>query len=426
MTTLKEKLAKKFELDKAEIKEFGIGYGSKVVSEVTLAQAYGGMRGVKGLVCDTSEVPPEKGLIIRGIELGEITNKLPEEILYLLLSGELPDEDGINEIKQEFLKRQDVPDYVWSVLDNMPADSHPMTMFNTAILVMQKESVFAKRYAEGMQKADYWDPTYEDTLNIIAKLPAIGAYIYRKRFNKGPKIDPDPNADFGKNFAIMTGIDDPDGTFADLMRLYFTLHCDHEGGNVSAYSAATVNSALSDLYYSLTAGLNGLAGPLHGLANQECLNWVLETVKKFGGAPTEKQIEEYAWDTLNAGKVIPGYGHAVLRVTDPRYTAFIGFGRKHIKNDPVFETVSRVFNVVPGVLKQIKKIKNPWPNVDAGSGALLYHYGMKEFSFYTVLFSISRALGICSQAVVARAMGYPITRPKSLPIDKFKALLGAK
>jgi len=425
MSTLKEKLAIKFEKEKAEIKEFGIGFGDKVVSEVKLAQAYGGLRGVKGLVCDTSEVPPDKGLIIRGIELKDLFDKLPEEILYLLLAGELPDEAGIDEIKKEFLARQEVPDYVWSVLDNMPADSHPMTMFNTAILVMQKESVFAKRYAEGMKKDEYWDPTYEDTLNLIAKLPAIGAYVYRKRFNKGPRIEPDPTFDFGKNFAYMTGIEDPNGDFADLMRLYFTLHCDHEGGNVSAYSAATVSSALSDLYYSLSAGLNGLAGPLHGLANQECLGWVIETIEKFGGAPTKEQIEKFTWETLDAGKVIPGYGHAVLRVTDPRFTAFLGFGRKRIKNDPVFETVSRIFDVVPGVLSQVKKIKNPWPNVDAGSGALLYHFGMKEFSFYTVLFSISRALGICSQAVVARAMGYPITRPKSLPTNKFKEMLGA-
>ena len=91
----------------------------------------------------------------------------------------------------------------------------------------------------------------------------------------------------------------------------------------------------------------------------------------------------------------------------------------------VFQTVSRVFDVVPGVLKQVEKIKNPWPNVDAGSGSLLYYYGMTEFSYYTVLFSISRALGICSQAIVARAMGYAITRPKSLPTVKYKELVGA-
>lgn len=426
MQMLKEKLAKKFAAEKEEIKQFGIAHGGDKVSEVTLAQAYGGLRGVKGLVCDTSEVPPDKGLIIRGIELGKITDKLPEEILYLLLTGDLPNDEELKEVQAEFKKREIVPDYVWAVLDAMPADSHPMAMFNTGILCMQHESVFAKKYAEGMTKADYWEPTLEDTFNILAKLPALGAYVYRKRFDKGPRIEPDAEADWGKNFAHMLGLPDPNGELTKLMRLYLTLHCDHEGGNVSAYSAATINSALSDLYYSLSGGLNGLAGPLHGLANQECLGWVLETMEKFGGAPSEEQIEKFTWETLDAGKVIPGYGHAVLRVTDPRFTAFLGFGKEHCSDNPVFQTVERVYNVVPKVLSQIKKIKNPWPNVDAGSGALLYNYGMKEFSYYTVLFSISRALGICSQAVVARAMGYPITRPKSLPTAKFKELVGAK
>jgi citrate synthase len=300
-----------------------------------------------------------------------------------------------------------------------------MAMFNTAILVMQKESEFAKKYAEGMKKDAYWGPTLEDSLNIIAKLPAIGAYVYRKRFNKGARIESNKNADWGQNYAHMLGLPDPNGELTKLMQLYLTLHCDHEGGNVSAYSAATINSALSDMYYSLSGGLNGLAGPLHGLANQECLGWVIETMKKFNGAPTEQELEKFAWETLESGKVVPGYGHAVLRITDPRFDAFLAFGKKYMAEDPVFQTVERVFNVVPEVLKQVQKIKDPWPNVDAGSGALLYHYGMTEFSYYTVLFSISRALGICAQGVVARAMGYAITRPKSLPTSEYKKLVGA-
>jgi len=212
----------------------------------------------------------------------------------------------------------------------------------------------------------------------------------------------------------MLGIPDPTGNFAGLMRLYMVLHCDHESGNVSAMTTATVNSALSDLYYSLSAGLNGLAGPLHGLANQECLAWVLDTNAKFGGRPTKEQIKAYAEETLAAGRVIPGYGHAVLRVTDPRFDAFLAFGKKHMADDPVFATVANVFETVPDVLKTVHKIKDPWPNVDAGSGALLYHFGLTEPSYYTVLFSVSRALGVCSQAVMARTLGLPITRPKSV------------
>jgi citrate synthase len=302
----------------------------------------------------------------------------------------------------------------------MPKDSHPMVMFDTAILVMEKESVFRQRYDEGLQKQDYWKAILEDAIRLVAKLPAVGAGVYRIRFNKGDLIAPDKSLDWGANFAHMLGINDPNDILKKLMRLYLMLHCDHEGGNVSAFSALTVASALSDPYYAVSAGLNGLAGPLHGLANQECLKFVLEIEDHFGGSPSQDQLRQFVWDRLNSGRVVPGYGHAVLRCPDPRFTAFIEFGKKHIKGDPVFDIVSDLFDVVPDVLKEQGKAKNPWPNVDAASGALLYHFGMTEFSFYTVLFSISRAMGMVSQMVINRALGIPITRPKSITAEWIK------
>ena len=157
-----------------------------------------------------------------------------------------------------------------------------------------------------------------------------------------------------------------------------------------------------------------MAGPLHGLANQECLKFVLEVRDKFGGAPSRDAMEQLCWDRLKNGRVIPGYGHAVLRCPDPRFTAFMNFGKEHIENDDVFHIVEMLFDVVPEVLKKHGKAKNPWPNVDAASGALLYHYGLTEFSYYTVLFSISRSMGIISQIVINRALGIPIMRPKSV------------
>ncbi len=299
-----------------------------------------------------------------------------------------------------------------------------MAMLDTAILVMEKESEFRKAYDSGIKKTEYWEPTLEDSLNLLAKLPGIAAGVYRLRFDKGDLIPPDPNLDWGANYAHMLGIDDPSGDFKALMRLYLVLHSDHEGGNVSAHTCHCVGSALSDAYYAVSAGLNGLAGPLHGLANQECLAWILEVVDKFGGVPSDDDLRKYAWDTLNSGKVIPGYGHAVLRVTDPRFAAFREFGLNHCPDDPIFATVNKVFNIVPDVLKEHGKAKNPWPNVDAGSGSLLYHYGLKEFPYYTVLFSVSRAMGMCSQLIVSRAWGEPIERPKTLTTKKFKELLG--
>jgi citrate synthase len=391
-------------------------HGNKVISEVTIAQAFGGMRGVKGMVCDTSVVEPDTGLVIRNIPIGKLAEKLPEEVFYLLCTGELPDAETLADLQEELRQRAQVPEYVWAVLKAMPADSHPMTMFDTAILVMERDSVFRKKY-EHMRKEEYWEAALEDSLQLIAKLPAVAAGIYRLHYKKGNPIPTNPKLDWGADYAAMLGLPDPKGEFANLMRLYMTLHSDHEGGNVSAFTCHTVGSALSDPYYAVSAGMNGLAGPLHGLANQECLAFVLEMLEKFKGVPTDEQLRQYSWDRLKSGHVIPGYGHAVLRITDPRFTAFHDFGARVCAGDDIFKMVDAIFRIVPGVLKEQGKAKDPWPNVDAISGSLLYHFGLTEFDYYTVLFGVSRALGMCSQLVINRALGTPITRPKSVSTE---------
>ena len=423
MSLLKKELQNQIPNVQNEIKQLIADKGAKKISDVTVAQAYSGMRGIKAFVCDTSSVSADKGLIIRGIPLLDITHILPEEVFFLLLTGRLPEESELVDLKNDFSSHLDVPGYVWNLLKEMPSDSHPMTMFNTAILAMQGESVFRKRYDEGMSKSEYWEAILDDGIRLLAKLPTLGAGIYRMRFEKGERIAPDPDQDWAGNFVHMIGLSDETGDFHKLMQLYFMLHCDHEGGNVSAFASHTVASALSDPYYAVSAGLNGLAGPLHGLANQECLKFVLSVRDEFNGLPSEDELKDYCWKRLNSGRVIPGYGHAVLRCPDPRFTAFIKFGQEHIGNDDVFGIVDRLFKVVPGVLQEHGKAKNPWPNVDAASGSLLYYYGLREFNFYTVLFSISRTMGMISQMVWERALGIPITRPKSITTDWIKSTI---
>ena len=392
--------------------------GDTKVGDVTVSQLYGGMRGIKGLTCETSAVSADKGLIIRGNSLLDITHISPEEVFYLLLTGDLPDDGQLSDLQDQLKTHQNVPDYVWKILEAMPENSHPMTMLTVAIQSMQVDSLFASKYDEGIPKTDYWKWTLEDGIRLVAKVTGIAAWIYRHRFNKGDRIAPDNNLDWSGNFAHMLGIEGDD--FKKLMRLYLMLHCDHEGGNVSAFSGLTVASALSSPFLSVAAGLNGLAGPLHGLANQECLKFVLEVRDHFDGAPTQEELKQFCWDRLDNGRVIPGYGHAVLRCPDPRYTAFIEFGKKHIKDDDVFSIVSTLFDVVPPVLQEQGKAKNPWPNVDAASGSLLFYYGLTEFNYYTVLFSISRSMGMIAQMVINRAMGIPITRPKSVTTEWVK------
>jgi citrate synthase len=276
-----------------------------------------------------------------------------------------------------------------------------------------------------LKKSEYWRYTLEDSLDLIAKLPGVAAGIFRNTFKGGDKLwtPTDPNLDYSANFCNALG-DQFANTeqFKELMRLYLTIHSDHEGGNVSAHTVHLVGSALSDAYLSLSAGMNGLAGPLHGLANQECLKFQKEMMAKLGAAPyTKEAVEKATWDVLNAGQVVPGFGHAVLRQTDPRYACQRTFAMKHLPEDPLFQLVNTIYDVVPGVLTKHGKTKNPWPNVDAHSGCLLQHYGMTQENYYTVLFGVSRALGTLAQLVIDRGLGLPLERPKSVTTGWLKA-----
>lgn len=143
-------------------------------------------------------------------------------------------------------------------------------------------------------------------------------------------------------------------------------------------------------------------------------------------SPTKEQIAEYVKKTLSEGKVVPGYGHAVLRKTDPRFEAQMEFGKKHMPDDPLVNTVWDIYETVPPILQSLGKIKNPWPNVDAHSGALLVHYGMVEYEYYTVLFAVSRALGVLASLCWDRALGFPLERPKSVTTDLVKLWIEGK
>jgi citrate synthase len=407
-------------------------HGSYKVSDITVEQLYGGIRGVAIDVSDISYVDPQKGIRLRGFTVSEILDLLPKRegdeiplvggLYYLLMANEIPTLEDALAVEEEWRQRSQVPEYVYDMLRRMPVDTHPMTMFSMAILAMQPESVFKRKYDEGILKADYWKYVLEDSLTLTARLPIIGAFIYNLKFRQGQYIPPDPSLDWSGNFAHMIG-KNGDKEYRDLARLFFILHSDHESGNVSAHAAHLVGSALSDVYYSCSAGMNGLAGPLHGLANQECLKWLLDLQAAFPESPSCQELESYIWSFLNSGKVIPGYGHAVLRVSDPRFIAQLEFGKKHMPGDPLFQLVTQVYECVPGILVKQGKVKNPWPNVDAINGVLQYHYGVSEYDFYTVLFGIGRILGLTAHAVWSRALIKPIERPKSLTTQMLEAMV---
>jgi len=435
MELLKEKFRAKAEAAGLEIKEIIKTHGTKKLGEVTLAQVYQGMRGITGLVTETSLLDAQEGIRFRGYSIPELQAKLPkapgggeplpEGLFHLMLLGELPTQEDAENITSIWQRRSHVPNHVFATIDALPITTHPMTMFVTGVMALQTESNFAKAYATGINKKDYWSPVFEDTMDLIARLPRIAAYIYRRKYKNNEHIHPNGLLDWAGNLAHMMGYNDE--SFKELMRLYMTIHADHEGGNVSAHTTHLVGSALSDPYLSYAAGMNGLAGPLHGLANQEVIKWIFEMQESLGtDAPTSEQIANYVQATLSAGKVVPGYGHAVLRKTDPRFTAQMEFGKKHMPDDKLVNTVWNIYETVPPILQSLGKVKNPWPNVDAHSGALLVHYGMVEYEFYTVLFAVSRALGVLSSLCLDRALGFPLKRPKSVTTDSVKQWLEGK
>jgi citrate synthase len=407
-------------------------HGYFKVGDVTVEQIYGGIRGVQVQVSDISYVDPDEGIRLRGFTIPEILEKLPKfddaeypmmgGLYYLLMVGELPTYEEAMLVEDEWKARSEIPQYVYDVLRSVPENTHPMTMFSIGVMLLQNLSAFANGWVNGLKKEDYWELYLEDSLDLTARVPGLAAYIYNLKYRNGEIVPINPDLDWGANFAYMIGKGD-DKAYQDLARLFFLLHSDHEGGNVSAHTSALVASALSDIYLASSAGLNGLAGPLHGLANQECLRWLLLVRDAFTHFPSRAELEAWVWDYINSGQVVPGYGHAVLRKTDPRFTAQLEFGKKFLPDDELLKLVILVSDVVPGVLQQLGKVKNPWPNVDAINGALQYHFGVSQFDFYTVLFGVSRISGFTAHAVWSRALMKPIERPKSLTTKMLEEMI---
>lgn len=431
MATLKEALQEVIPAKVELYKKVKSEYSQKSLGEVKVENLLGGMRGLKAMLWEGSVLDANEGIRFHGktiAECQEILPKaaeggemLPEAMLWLLLTGKVPTTEETRQLSRQLAENGELPDYAVKVIDGLPKTLHPMTQFAIAVSVLNHDSKFAKAYENGIHKSKYWETTFDDCLDLIAKLPQIAAKIYQNTYlGGGPlpgKIDLD--RDWSYNYALMIGKNDQAG-FVDLLRLYFALHGDHEGGNVSAHATHLVGSALSDPYLSYSAGLQGLAGPLHGLAAQEVLRFILDMQQNIPTSYSDKDVTDYLWSVLNSGRVIPGYGHAVLRKPDPRFDALIKFARERpdVSANPTVQLVLKNAEIAPGVLTEHGKTKNPHPNVDSSSGVLFHHYGITETLYYTVTFGVSRALGPLPQLIWDRILGLPIERPKSMSLEK--------
>lgn len=387
------------------------------------------------MLWEASVLDPMEGIRFHGLSIPECQKVLPaapggkeiiaESMLWLLLTGKVPTDAETRQLSRELAEKGELPDYIVKLIDSLPPSLHPMTQLGMGVAALNHESAFQAAYERGMKKSEYWTYTLEDSINLLARLPALAARIYRNVYNPGkpmPAINKD--LDLVGNYVNMLGYGN-NHDLTEYLRLYIALHGDHEGGNASAHTSHLIGSTLSDPYLAYSGALFALAGPLHGLANQEVLRWQLNMQKEIGDNVSHEDIKDFLWRTLKSGQVVPGYGHGVLRNPDPRFIALQQFceTRPELLNDPIIQLVKKTYEVAPAVLKEHGKTKNPYPNVDAASGCVLYHYGLTQFKYYTVIFGVSRALGALTQLVWSRALGLPIERPKSLSMDAIESLV---
>ncbi|TFK42653.1 citrate synthase-like protein [Crucibulum laeve] len=434
--SLKETLQEVIPVKQEQLKRLKLEHSQTVIGDVKVENLIGGMRGLKAMLWEASVLDPLEGIRFHGLSIPDCQKVLPaapggkeilpESMLWLLLTGEVPTPEQTRQLSKELAEKGELPEFVEKLIDSLPKSLHPMTQLGMGVAALNHDSSFQSAYEKGIKKSEYWTHTLEDCINLIARLPALAARIYRNVYKPDTEL-PNINKDLDLvgNYSNMLGYGD-NHNLTEYLRLYIALHGDHEGGNASAHTAHLVGSTLSDPYLSYSAALFALAGPLHGLANQEVLRWQQAMLSEIGdGNINHEKIKEYLWKTLKSGQVVPGYGHGVLRNPDPRFIALQEFcqSRPELTESPIIQLVNKTFQVAPDVLKEHGKTKNPYPNVDATSGCVLYHYGLTEFKYYTVIFGVSRALGALTQLVWARALGLPLERPKSLSMDALEKLI---
>lgn len=389
---------------------------SEVLFSITRDHLDTGLRGFPVGTVRTSKVDPIQGVSYVGRTIPEVAHEDPEAVAYLVLHRKWPEASELEAFKADLKERSGIDPRVFGMLDALPREGHPMEWLVSGLMLL------------GMTgKTGSWE---EDALNLIARAPELVAAIFRIRSGWGKPIAPKPELGLIENFVHMLGVPDADpvagrdpsgsagiptssaARLARILRVFYVLHMDHGGGNLSTFVGKAVASGHADMYASMAASMCGLYGPLHGRANQDCLAFVEEV-----GTDDPHQVETFVRRRLAGGGKVFGFGHAVLRAEDPRATIQYELGRELCPDDPHFRTAVVLRDVAVKVLKEMPKVSNPYPNVDAVSGSLLHASGLTDPNYYTVLFGLSRITGIAAQIVDERVnfrggRGVPIYRPK--------------
>ena len=372
----------------------------EVLLEVTSGHLNTGLRGVPVGTCRTSFVTPTEGVHYCGYPINELTNFTPEDIVYLLFNKELPNPQQSADMRADLAKRAQIPGDLVAVFRTLPKHGHPMDWLSVAI------------HTIGM-----WETTgdwKEDAMNLIARMPRIMGLMYRVREGRDGNIPADDTSmNMVQRFVSTLDLDGIDNdTMERVIATYLVLHMDHGGGNLSTFTGKAIASSKATMYSAIAGAMNALSGPLHGRANQSCLEFVLKI-----GTSDPIEVESFVRGELAENRPIFGFGHAVLRSEDPRATAQFALGEEICPDDENFKIIRTLREVAPRVLAENPKIRNPNANVDIASGALLHHIGLEDPTYYTTFFGWARVMGIGAQIVDERTVfrdgkGTPLYRPK--------------
>jgi citrate synthase len=423
MAALKDILAQQIPVLRACVAELVREHGEQVISEITVKQAFGGLQGVKALVCNTSSVDPRTGLAIRGIPIADLKDRLPEEIFWLLLTGLLPSRKEREGLLRDLQGRAGLPPHVGRAVAALPKRAPAMNLMVSGLLALEEGSVFRRRLDAGLTPEEQWEAALEDGLDLMARLPALVGLIYRKKYADGKPRGARFHPDWTAGLVRMMGMRSE--AFMAMLRRYLVLHADHEGGDLSAFTAHMVGSGLADPYFAVAAGLCGLAAPRHGRESAAATRFHLAAQTRFGGPPTATQMRTFAREWLLEQGRIPGYGHPVLEVVDPRFAVMHAYGKKHCPRDPLFRTMDAGSRVIPEVLRAAGQPVRRWPTVDAAAGCMLHHFGLTDPDFYPVLMGTSRAMGLIAHLVLCRAVGTPPACPRSVTLEWVSTCMAA-
>ena len=379
---------------------------------ITTKHLNSGMRGIPVGTCQTSYVDPLEGVHYVGYPVGDLANMEEEDVVFLLLHKHLPSpEESITFRKELAHRAEEIPTGALRVLESLtPGSGHPMDWLSIGIMALGA--------------AETTGDVRIDSMNLIARMPELMARIFLLRGGIKESLRPrKPELGLVENFVHMLGKDGEEAEkMTRVIKFFFILHMDHGGGNLSTFSGKAVASGRASVYASLASAMNALSGPLHGRANQSCLEFVQRI-----GTSDHSEIEKFVRSELAARRPIYGFGHGVLRAEDPRARLLIELGQQVCPDDPNFKIAKALREVVPEILKEIPKISNPYPNVDLASGSLLHSVGFRKPDYYTTFFGWARVAGICAQIMDERksrdGRGTPIYRPKYIAENQPKKRL---